>query len=203
MCTDFPKVTVILRGFSKELIDVIVRAMTETTINSVEITSNSVGAFATIEYLRTKYPNMHVGAGTILDKAQVIQAIDAGAQFVLSPTIYNKEIFDLCKQHNVISVPGAMTPSEIKQQLDLGADIVKVFPAVALGARFFNDVKAPLGDIPLMAVGGINAKNAKEFFDNKADYLGVGSGMFAKEDIVEKNISNLISSLKLFEKTMG
>jgi 2-dehydro-3-deoxyphosphogluconate aldolase/(4S)-4-hydroxy-2-oxoglutarate aldolase len=204
MCIDkFPKITVILRGLSREFVDIVVQAMNETAIRSVEIAANSPDAFGTIAYLRGKYPGIHVGAGTILNREQLKQAIDSGAEFVLSPTGYTEEIFALCKKYAVITVPGAMTPMEIKQQVDLGADIVKVFPAAVVGAGFFKDVKAPLGNIPLMAVGGVNIKNAKEFLDNKADYLGIGSGMFAQEDIAGKNASNLIGSLQQFEKITG
>ena len=77
-----------------------------------------------------------------------------------------------------------------------GADIVKIFPAAVVSPRFFKDIQAPLGKLPLMGVGGVSADNAKDFFDNQATYLGLGSGMFNEEDIKTLNVSNLAKSLQ-------
>ena len=77
-----------------------------------------------------------------------------------------------------------------------GADIVKVFPAAVVTPRFFKDIQAPLGKLPLMGVGGISKENAKNFFENGASYLGLGSGMFNKQDIEELNVKNLAQSMK-------
>ncbi|MFR0063868.1 MAG: bifunctional 4-hydroxy-2-oxoglutarate aldolase/2-dehydro-3-deoxy-phosphogluconate aldolase [Veillonella parvula] len=94
------------------------------------------------------------------------------------------------------AVPAAMTPSEVNQMFAQGADIVKVFPAAVVTPRFFKDIQAPLGKLPLMGVGGISKENAKEFFENGASYLGLGSGMFNKQDIEELNVKNLAQSMK-------
>ena len=88
-----------------------------------------------------------------------------------------------------------MTPTEVFRMDSYGADIIKVFPAVDIGPRFFKDIQAPLGKLRLMAVGGISEKNIHEFFENEAQYVGIGSNAFNKEDLKSLNIANLHQSL--------
>lgn len=84
-------------------------------------------------------------------------------------------------------------------KVQTGADIVKVFPASSVTPKFFNAIKAPLGDLKLMAVGGVNANNAEEYLKNGADFLGIGSGVFNKEDVIQCNYENLKKSIEAFE----
>lgn len=201
---NFPKVTIILRGYNYDQVRTVMKALSQSSIKSVEITMNSTGAIEMISKLSSEFgSHMNIGAGTVTTMEQAEEAIKAGAKFILSPVMLSKEILDLCKKSSVISVPGVMTPTEIYKSLMDGADIVKVFPAISCGTRFFKDVKAPLGDIPLMAVGGVNNDNAKEFFNNGADFLGIGSGIFNKEDIINQNLEGLIKSLKDFEEKIS
>jgi len=176
------------------------KALSQTNIRSVEITLNTDGAIDMIrEFSKEFGDTMTVGAGTVTNLKQAKEAITAGARFILSPVVLSKEIMDLCKEYSVISVVGAMTPSEISKSFEDGADIVKVFPAISCGTRYFKDVKAPLGDLPLMAVGGVNKENAAEFLANGANYLGIGSGIFKKEDVENENLQGLVESIKEFE----
>lgn len=161
---DFPKVTVILRGYTYDQIHTVVKNLIGTELKAVEITMNTPGALETIRKIREEFgDSILVGAGTVLTYTEAQQAIDAGAAFLLSPTVFDKEILDLCRERGVISVPGAFSPSEIWKSIQDGADIVKVFPAGRLGSRFFSDIQAPLGRLPLMAVGGVNVENLEEF----------------------------------------
>lgn len=109
--------------------------------------------------------------------------LPARADFVLSPVMFTREMLDYCRERKVIAVPAAFTPSEIYAQLTGGADIVKVFPAVTVGPSYFRQLAGPLGPLPLMAVGGVNAENAREFIKNGCPYLGIGSGMFRRGDV--------------------
>lgn len=133
-----------------------------------------------------------------MNLAQAKEAVEAGAQFVLSPVKLSKEIIDYCHAHGVITVPAAMTPSEIQELLENGADIVKVFPAARLTPQYIKDVMAPLGRIPLMVVGGINGLNAQDYFDAGARFAGIGSGIFDKKDIEDANEENLKKSILAF-----
>lgn len=197
---NFPKITIILRGYTFSQVRTVMKALSQTNIRSVEITLNTDGAIDMIrEFSKEFGDTMTVGAGTVTNLKQAKEAITAGARFILSPVVLSKEIMDLCKEYSVISVVGAMTPSEISKSFEDGADIVKVFPAISCGTRYFKDVKAPLGDLPLMAVGGVNKENAAEFLANGANYLGIGSGIFKKEDVENENLQGLVESIKEFE----
>ena len=99
----------------------------------------------------------------------------------------------------MIAVPAAFTPSEIYTQLAWGADIVKVFPAVTVGPSYFRQLAGPLGALPLMAVGGVNAENAQEFIKCGCPYLGVGSGMFRRADVSRGDAKRLRADVEAFE----
>lgn len=197
---DLSTVTIILRGFELDKVEAVVQAMEDTNIKNIEVTTNSPNYLNTISKIKNKYPHINIGAGTVTTYDQTVKSIDAGASFILSPIMLSKDIIKLCNNNNVICVPAAMTPSEIYKMFDLGADVVKVFPATTVGPKFFKDVQAPLGKLNLMAVGGVNINNAKQFLDNGCKYLGIGTGMFNKKDIETKNIEKMRESIKDFSK---
>lgn len=201
---NFPKITIILRGYDYSKVRTVMSALSASSIKAVEITMNTPGAAEMISKLSSEFEGkILIGAGTVTNLQLAKVAIKAGAKFILSPIMLSKEIIDLCKENSVISVPGTMSPSEIYKSYKDGADIIKVFPATSCGSKFFKGVKAPLGNIPLMAVGGVTKENAKEFLDNGANFLGIGSGLFNKEDIESENFEGLIKSLSEFEKMIG
>ncbi|AJA46695.1 putative 2-dehydro-3-deoxyphosphogluconate aldolase [Clostridium pasteurianum DSM 525 = ATCC 6013] len=201
---NFPKVTIILRGYNYNQTETVINALIGSSINSVEITMNTKGSIDMISDFHRKYGDrIHIGAGTVTNLENVKRAVNAGAEFILSPVLLSREIINFCKENSVITIPGAMSPTEIYKSFEDGADIVKVFPAVECGSKFFKDVKAPLGELPLMAVGGINKENSREFLSNGADFLGIGSGVFNKEDILNENMAGLMNSLNEFEEKIG
>ncbi len=198
---DFSKVTVILRGYSYEQTKTVMEALVQSSIRAVEITLNTEGALETIEKISKEYGDrVSVGAGTVKNIDDAKNAIKAGAKFILTPIVVSKEVIDECKRHNVKSVIGAMSPTEVWWCYENGADIVKIFPARSCGSNYIKDIKAPLGNINIMAVGGVSAQNAKEYLQNGADYLGIGSSLFNKEDVDSKNIKALVNTLKQLEK---
>ena len=140
-----------------------------------------------------------MGAGTVTTVERAKAAIAAGAEFMLSPIMFSDEIFAEAKAAGVITVPSAFSPSEIQLMIDKGADIVKVFPAGQLGPDYIKAVQAPLGKLPLMVVGGVNANNVQSYFDKGATYAGIGSGIFDPADIEECNSANLAASIKNLE----
>ena len=196
------KVTVILRGYTYEQIKCVAQSLIGTSINNIEITLNSPDVFNSIKKIKNDFPELNVGAGTVCTLEDTKKSIESGVDFILSPINLSKESIDLCNKNDVVCVPAAMTPSEIYKMFEYGADIVKVFPATTVGAKFFKDVQAPLGNLELMAVGGVNGDNAKDFLDNKCNYLGIGSGIFEKKDIIDKNMDKLKLSLNKFIKNM-
>jgi 2-dehydro-3-deoxyphosphogluconate aldolase/(4S)-4-hydroxy-2-oxoglutarate aldolase len=114
-----------------------------------------------------------VGAGTVMTSEQAVKAAQAGAKYIVSPNL-NADVVRITKAMGLLSVPGAMTPTEIAQAWELGADFVKVFPAGTLGPAYFKSVRGPMPHIPLLATGGINPGNLVEYL--KAGCAGVGAG---------------------------
>ncbi|MGG7058831.1 bifunctional 4-hydroxy-2-oxoglutarate aldolase/2-dehydro-3-deoxy-phosphogluconate aldolase [Clostridium nigeriense] len=201
MMKDFSKVTVILRGYNYDETKTVMEALVQSNIRAVEITLNTDGALETIEKISKEYADrVSIGAGTVKNLDDAKKAIKAGATFILTPIVVEKEVINECKKNNVLCVIGAMSPTEVWWCYENGADIVKVFPAKDCGITYIKDIKAPLGNIPIMAVGGVSKHNAKEFMNNGADYLGIGSSLFDKKDILNKNIGNLVKTLKELEK---
>ena len=114
-----------------------------------------------------------VGAGTVLSCAQVDAAAQAGAAYIVSPNT-DREVIVRTKELGLLSVPGAMTPTEIISAHQYGADLVKLFPAAALGVGYIKDIRSPINHVKLLATGGINDKNMADFF--KAGCVGIGIG---------------------------
>jgi len=136
---DFPKITVILRGYTQSQIRTVVKSLLGTAIKSVEITMNTPDAIEIIKSISKEFGNdILVGAGTVTTYKEADAAIAAGARFLLSPITFSKEIIELCKEQGVISVPAALTPSEIMQGIRDGADIIKLFPAGIMGAAYLR-----------------------------------------------------------------
>ena len=198
---DFPKVTVILRGYTYSQIRTVVKNLIGTELKAVEITMNTPGALDCIQKISEEFGDkILIGAGTVLTYEEAQQSIEAGAAFLLAPTVFSKEILDLCKEKGVVSVPGAFSPSEIYRSFEDGADIVKVFPAARLGSKYLTDIQAPLGKLPLMVVGGVDTGNLEEYFRAGASYAGIASGIFNKDDILQENEVNLKESIKAIEE---
>lgn len=198
-----PKVTVILRGYETKQVLTVVEQLVGTKVNSIEVASNSPHAMESIAAARKEFgAEVHVGAGTVKNAELARQAIAAGAEFMLSPIMFTQEIFDLAKEAGVITVPAAFSPTEIQKMIDMGADIVKVFPAGQLGPDYLKAVQAPLGKLPLMVVGGVNVANVQSYFDKGATYAGIGSGIFDPVDIEACDAPKLAASIKKLEESV-
>jgi 2-dehydro-3-deoxyphosphogluconate aldolase/(4S)-4-hydroxy-2-oxoglutarate aldolase len=147
-----------------------------------------------IERVKIEYGKlMTVGAGTVLDSETARAVILAGADFVLSPTL-STEMIEMCNRYSKLAVPGVLTPTEILTAWEAGAQLVKVFPARAFGPAYIKDIKGPLKQVEVMAVGGVSIENAREFMKNGALALGIGSELVNKE-WVKENKFNLITKM--------
>ena len=114
-----------------------------------------------------------LGAGTVTSAEQARQAIEAGAQYLISPCVV-PEVIAVARECGVAMLPGALTPTEIFNAYQMGGDIIKVFPATRMGPSYIKDVSAPLPHIPLLPTGGVDAQNAGEWIKAGAVALGVG-----------------------------
>jgi 2-dehydro-3-deoxyphosphogluconate aldolase/(4S)-4-hydroxy-2-oxoglutarate aldolase len=149
-------------------------------IRLVEITMDTEGAEEILKSLGPSVPsNSLLGAGTVTDLVRAEAALAAGATFLVTPNL-DLEVIRLARANGVPIMPGAMTPTEIWNAAAAGADYVKVFPASALGPGFFREIRGPFAHIPLMATGGINLENARDFIINGVEALGVGGALIPK-----------------------
>lgn len=184
MKKEINKITLIIRKYSIEETLAIAEEANKYDCFNLEITTNTDNWQNIIkEVISKKYNNIIVGAGTVLNMDLLKEAIDSGSQFVLAPIKMDKKMLDYCTEKNVVSVPAAFSPSEIYEMYSNGADVVKLFPAVDLPARYIKDIMAPLGQIPIMVVGGINTENISEYFKYGAKYAGIGSGICNREEL--------------------
>ena len=155
-----------------------VAAVRQGGIPIVEITMTVPGAIEVIRSLAKEAgPEVLIGAGTVLDATTAKQCVEAGAQFVVSPTL-NFDTVACCKEMDVAVIPGALTPTEIVAAWTAGADLIKVFPAGAVGGpSYLKALKGPLPEIKLVPTGGVSLANAAAFLEAGAEALGIGSDL--------------------------
>lgn len=147
-------------------------------VNVMEVTMTVPGAIGVIRSLREKYGDeLLLGAGTILDAQQCEAAIEAGAEFIVSPSLH-LEVISKTKELGKVSIPGALTPTEAVTAWCAGADFVKIFPCSAMGgASYLKALKAPLPHISLIPTGGVTVETAAQYLKAGAAALGVGSDL--------------------------
>ncbi len=184
----------IIRGYDKDNIREIIRSLIKGGISVLEVTMNTEGAASIIKELKDEFGGKALfGAGTVLNGEDALSAFDAGAEFIITPTL-NTEVIRLANRHEKPIIAGAMTPTEILTAYESGADFVKVFPAGILGPDYIRQIKGPLPNIPLVAVGGVTLDNAGEFIKAGAVSLGIG-GSIIRKDAVEKGDWRSITDL--------
>ncbi|MBQ3695187.1 MAG: bifunctional 4-hydroxy-2-oxoglutarate aldolase/2-dehydro-3-deoxy-phosphogluconate aldolase [Synergistaceae bacterium] len=159
------------------------KALCENGLPCAEVTFRTAAAEESIRIMSKEFPDMLVGAGTVLTKEQVDRAIDAGAKFIVSPGL-NPKIVQYCLDKSIPITPGTQTPSEMEQALELGLKVVKFFPAEpAGGLNMIKAVAAPYVDLKFMPTGGINAKNVRDYLAyNKI--IACGGSWMVKKDLV-------------------
>lgn len=175
------RVVAILRGCAPAHILPIVEALYAGGIRLLEITLNSRDALTAIKETAGKFGDqLVVGAGTVLTPDEAQSAFDAGAKFILSPSLDIPTI-QRTKELGTVSIPGAFTATEILTAWRNGADMVKVFPA-SVGPNYFRDLRGPLPHIPLMPTGGVNLENIRQFQKAGAAAFGIGSALVTPTD---------------------
>jgi 2-dehydro-3-deoxyphosphogluconate aldolase/(4S)-4-hydroxy-2-oxoglutarate aldolase len=174
-------------------------AIREGGIAVLEITMTVPGAVDVIEQVTARFGNdALVGAGTVLDAETAKACIAGGAQFIVSPAL-NMETIAYCRAQDVAVMPGALTPTEVVQAWNAGADLVKVFPAGAVGgASYLKALKAPLPQIELVPTGGVSLKTAADFIRAGAAALGVGADLVDIKAIREGQAGMITDRAKQF-----
>lgn len=196
-------IVAVIRNARLDTISAIAQALEDGGVTAFEITMETPNALRIIELLRSQCSEeVVVGAGTVLDAETARAAILSGAQFVFSPTV-NRDTIKLTKRYGVLSVPGAMTPTEILNAYEAGADIVKVFPANVLGPQYLKAIAGPLPHIPLMPTGGIGIDNMENYMNAGAIAVGVGSTLVdGKNEITSEGLLQLTEKAHHFMNRM-
>ncbi len=183
------KIVAIIRGIDSERMPDTVEALLQGGIKLLEVTFNQeseeavAGTLKSLELIKARYGDkVCLGAGTVVTMEQAEKAAAAGAEYIISPNT-DVNVIKKTKELGKISIPGAFTPSEAVTAYNAGADIVKLFPAGLLGTAYIKAFSAPLGHIPVVAVGGVNVDNVNEFIKAGAKGVGVGGNLVDKKAI--------------------
>jgi 2-dehydro-3-deoxyphosphogluconate aldolase/(4S)-4-hydroxy-2-oxoglutarate aldolase len=169
----------------------------------VEITLTVPGALGVINDLASRYPDMAVGAGTVLDDEAARRCVDAGARFLTSPGLV-LEVVAYARKVDVAVLPGALTPTEIIAAWKAGSDFVKIYPTSYIGGiQYVRALKVPLPQIPLLAAGGVNQLTAADFILAGATAIGLGGELlpmealhFHQEDRIRELASRFLNMVK-------
>jgi 2-dehydro-3-deoxyphosphogluconate aldolase/(4S)-4-hydroxy-2-oxoglutarate aldolase len=160
---------------AQESIDYAV-ALADVGLEVMEVTLTNPEALTAISTLREQYPNLLIGAGTVLNEADAKKSIAAGAQFLVAPGV-NVAMIETALSENVLPIPGVLTPSEIMQALAAGANFLKLFPASVLGVSYLKSVKDVFPKASWMPTGGIGLNNAQEWLEAGVVTLGAGGSL--------------------------
>jgi 2-dehydro-3-deoxyphosphogluconate aldolase / (4S)-4-hydroxy-2-oxoglutarate aldolase len=174
----------------------VIDALLEGGVRALELTMTVPGAVGLIEELARDLPGeFQLGAGTVLDPETARQVILAGAKYIVAPVL-NLDVIKLCHRYDVAIMPGCFTPTEILTAWEAGADVIKVFPATALGPGYIKDVRAPLPQVRLMPTGGVTMENAGEWIKAGAVAIGVGSALVDLKAVAAGNFAQIAANAR-------
>jgi 2-dehydro-3-deoxyphosphogluconate aldolase/(4S)-4-hydroxy-2-oxoglutarate aldolase len=197
------KAVAVVRLDSEKNVVGMTQAMIEGGISAIEVTLTTPNALGIMKELSQEFNSKIVlGAGSVLNRTDAEKAVNAGAQYLVSP-ISDRSIIDAAFECDVASMIGAFTPTEIQTAFEYGADIVKVFPADVLGMQFFKSVLAPMPHLKMMPTGGVSLTNAGDWIKSGACAVGVGSALVNKKaieagdfDLITANAKTIMDSIK-------
>jgi len=196
------KIIAIVRGVEASTAIKIAETLYSGGIKLIEVTFNTPGAADMIAIIKKAMGGkMYVGSGTVLDSETAKTAIDSGAEFILSPSL-DEGMISTCNRYGKVAIPGIATPTEAVKAMQLGADLIKLFPAAELGHHYLKSIKGPLDHIEIIAVGGINLDNAKIFIDAGAVALGIGSSLVDKKLVAVADFQTIEKRAKLFVQSI-
>ena len=203
------KIITIVRGIERKSLIPLAEAMYRGGIRMLELTYDAKGDVsdeeiaANIEMLVTYFAGkMYIGAGTVVSARQVELTKAAGGSFIISPDT-NREVIERTRELELVSIPGALTPTEIQTAHRYGADFVKLFPVTSLGADYVKAIRAPLSHIKLLAVGGINENNMAEYLNSGICGFGVGSNIVDKKLIISNDFEKITELAKKYTRVIA
>jgi 2-dehydro-3-deoxyphosphogluconate aldolase/(4S)-4-hydroxy-2-oxoglutarate aldolase len=175
----------------------VAQALLDGGVTAIEITLTVPRAVAMIADLSAAFPRALIGAGTVTDPQTARDVIAAGAKFVVSP-VFRPRIVEACHERDVPAMPGCFSPTEILAAWDLGADIVKIFPATSLGPGFIKDLRGPFPSIKVMPTGGVSRENAADWIRAGAVAVGAGSALVDAKSVESRNFAGITANARAF-----
>lgn len=187
-------VVAVVRGKSHEEARGYMEACLKGGIKSLELTYTIPNVCELIkEY--SSHAEALIGVGSVLNGKMASDAIEAGAKYVVSPG-YSEEVNKVCKEMNVLYLPGCMTVNEIMKAMDAGNKMIKLFPGDVFGAKYVKAIKAPIPNVEIMPTGGVSVDNIEEWFANGVSCVGVGSSL------IKGSLEDIENTAKAFMKKM-
>lgn len=190
----------VLRAPSVKTAVVAGRALAQGGVRAIEVAFTTPGAAGAIEQLCDD-SELIVGAGTVLSRAQALQALDAGAQFLISPGLV-PEVLDVAEEREALAIPGVLTPTEVAAATRR-AKIVKLFPASLGGRSYLRALLGPFPGLRVIPTGGVNAGNACDWLEAGAFALGAGSDLCPPELIAAADRQGLASLAEAYREALA
>ena len=198
------KIIVIVRGYTGQTLLRLTEAMYRGGICFLEVTYDHGGTYTAEQtasdiamLVRHFEGRMHIGAGTVLSTEEVEMTFRSGGEYIISPNV-NAEVIRRARDLGLLSMPGALTPSEVVTAYEAGADFVKLFPVDTLGSGYVKAIKAPLCHIRMLAVGGVKEENLADFLRAGVSGFGIGSNIVNKKMIAEGNFEGITALAREF-----
>ena len=173
------------------------KALAEGGLTSIELTMTTPGAIRMLEKASAELPDFLFGLGTVLDAETARAGILAGARFIVTPAL-RPDVITMCKRYSVPIFSGALTPTEVVNAWDCGADAAKIFPAEFFGPAYIKSLKAPLPQVELVPTGGVTAENVGDFIKAGAFATAAGSSLVEAKALKEKNWAAITAKARAF-----
>lgn len=178
------------------------KALAEGGLTSIELTMTTPGAIRMLEKASAELPDFLFGLGTVLDAETARAGILAGARFIVTPAL-RPDVITMCKRYSIPVFSGALTPTEVVNAWDCGADAAKIFPAEFFGPAYIKSLKAPLPQVELVPTGGVTAENVGEFIKAGAFATAAGSSLVEAKALKEKNWAAITAKAQAFVKAVA
>ena len=181
----------------------VVSAIMKGGVTAIELTMTIPNAIHSLEIAAKEFGDeILLGVGSITNPSMALDAINAGAKFVVSP-IYKPDVVSAVIEKNLVVIPGGFTPTEIQTAYEQGADFVKIFPADNLGMSFIKSIKAPLPHLKVIPTGGVTLDNAIDWINHGASAVGIGSALVDNKSIENGNFTQLTMNAERLCSNLG
>lgn len=192
------RIVAVIRGFSSENTYKTAEACVKGGVTNLELAFTSPHVDKTIQEISKKYANnseVVVGAGTVLDPTSARIAIIAGAKFIVSPS-FSEKVAKLCNLYEIPYIPGCFSPTEVQAALEMGANVVKIFPSSITGPGVINELTGPFPKLNIMPSGGVSIDNINEWLSKGAFAIGIGGSLVGPAK--EENYAEVVKNAQMF-----